>query len=201
MLQSRECSSTPGHMEALKTRLPSGWGSGGAAGPLVRGWAPAWGSLLERFSRSSDAPCAGCGEQQAADGAPDTTSGRSRSCCRSLSEDFLGVTGLYSPTTASMVPAALLRVLLLVLGVRVCADSMEAPSGKHTHTHARATRGVRRDARRAPVSPLTAVHLRGLEPCLLSESWGKSCAGSRVRIAMRSLASASSFVSVIPESQ
>lgn len=84
-------------MEALKTRLPSGWGSGGAAGPLVRGWAPAWGSLLERFSRSSDAPCAGCGEQQAADGAPDTTSGRSRSCCRSLSEDFLGVTGLYSP--------------------------------------------------------------------------------------------------------
>lgn len=130
-------SSPPDHMGALKTRLPSlARAAKKVAEPLVRGWAPAWGSLLERFSLSSDAPWAGCGEQQAADGAPNTTSGRSRSCCWSLSEDFLGVTGLYFPPTASMFPAALLPLLALVLGVRVCADSMEAPSGKHTHAHA-----------------------------------------------------------------
>lgn len=40
------------------------------------------------------------------------------------------MTGLYSPATANMFPAAL--VLVLVLGVRVRADSMEAPSGKRT---------------------------------------------------------------------
>lgn len=200
------CAPPPDHMGALKTRLPSlARAADKVVEPLVRGWAPAWGSLLERFSLSSDAPCAGCGEQQAADGAPDTTSGRSRSCCWTLSEDFLGVTGLYFPPTANMIPAALLPLLALVLGVRVCADSMEAPSGKHIHTHTdtrtHATCGDRRDARLAPVRLLTRAHLRGLEPGLVSETSGKSCAGSRVRIALRSLASASSFVSVIPEFQ
>lgn len=126
------------------------------AEPLVRGWAPARGSPPERFSRSSDAPCAGCGEQQAADGAPSTTSGRSRSCCRSWSEHFLGLTGLYFPAAANMFPAALLLALVLVLGVRVCADSMEAPSGKRTE-HAG-------DAERAPASlpsRTAAVNVRG----------------------------------------
>lgn len=42
------------------------------------------------------------------------------------------MTGLYSPSTANMFPAALLPVLVLVLGARVRADSMEAPSGKRT---------------------------------------------------------------------
>lgn len=118
-------------MEAQQTRLPPVRRAVlKVAEPLVRGWAPVRGSLLERSSLSSDAPCAGCGEQQAADGAPNTTSCRSRSCCWSLSEDFLGVTGLYFPATANMFPAAL--VLVLVLGVHVWADSMEAPSGKRT---------------------------------------------------------------------
>lgn len=124
-------------MEAPQTRLPSvSRAVLKVAEPSVRGWAPVRGSLLERFSLSSDAPCAGCGEQQAADGAPNTTSGRSRSCCRSLSEDFLGVTGLYFPATANMFPAA----LVLVLGVRVWADSMEAPSGKRTEHAGRRAR-------------------------------------------------------------
>lgn len=48
----------PGHMEAPQTRLPfpPARAVEKVAAPLVRGWAPVWGSLLERFSLSSDAP-------------------------------------------------------------------------------------------------------------------------------------------------
>lgn len=112
------------------------------------------------------------------------------------------MTGLYSPATATMVPAALVLVLVLVLGVRVWADSMEAPSGKRTE-HA----GFGGGGRRARTCEPALTHGPGLTTCgikdaerafLLSETSNKSCVGSRVRIVLRSRASASSFVSRIP---
>lgn len=78
--------------------------SGGAVGEGVG--AGVGGSVVELRSPSSDAPCAGCGEQQAADGAPNTTSVRSRSCCRTLAEDFPGVTRTLLPRYRQHVPGA-----------------------------------------------------------------------------------------------
>lgn len=153
-------------MEAPQTRIPASRlldltvqkSSGAVTGGRGGGGG---GALFERLSWRSDAPCAGCGGSRHGDsamsGAERTTS--LQSCCWLLLEFSWGLRTETSWTlllSANMYSAA----LLLMLAVRIYADSMEGPTGKNKKER-------RRDVRLRLTSPLRVaafkVDPRGLK--------------------------------------